>query len=60
MKALLIVLCLFLLASCSTYKFNKSEPFAVHNREGKYPTKKNVPVKHKKTWSFRQYGHEGR
>jgi len=56
----IVILCVVMLASCTTYKYNKDMPFATHNRIGKYPTKKNLPVKHRATWTFRQWAHEGR
>ena len=60
MKKLIAILCVVMLASCSTYKYNKPLPFATTNRIGQYPTKRNIPVKKKTTWTFKQWGHEGR
>jgi hypothetical protein len=59
---LVVVLIIIMVLSlgCSTYHYNQREPFARHERYGKYPTKKNIPVKNKTTWIFKQWGHEGR
>ena len=59
MKRLIILIGIaLLLASCTTTR--ETLPFATKNREGKYPVKKARPVKDNKTWSCRQWKHEGR
>lgn len=58
MKKLTILLAaMMLLGACATTE--NALPFATHNRTGKYPVKRNKPVKHTATWTYRQWGHQG-
>ena len=56
-QLIMILLAIFVLSSCAKSNYLA---FAPEGKYGKYPVKKNVPVKQKTTWTFKQWGHEGR
>lgn len=57
---LILTAIMFVLAfsSCSTTR--NTLPFAPQGKYGKYPVKKNKPVKGNYSWIIRQWNHEGR
>lgn len=57
-RMILLFLIVILMASCSATK--NYLPFAKNGKYGKYPTKKNKPVKNQYSWIERQWKGEGR
>lgn len=57
---LILIALMFALAfsSCTTTK--NTLPFANSQKYGKNPVKKNKPVKGNYSWTYCQWGHEGR